>query len=448
MSLSWSILRKLYKLPRTVLKRSAFISSDGCVRYKYTAQLCVDVQKEFDQGQLKYKKHPGIRQSYVHLPQELQIAAEKVLNGSGVHINHLRQESVNLWNLLWSRKIPVEESELQEKALLLEKQELEKDYRKLQESTTEEKEKLEQSRKDRVLYRLKRTMYHWKPIDYSYHQGLLYLAGRLAPDYASLTQIFSEVCSLYVFRAAHSAWGGSIIEYFCVDVSSDMNNLSQLLVQGGDENSRMFMDGIFFRQFLPASNERTYDIVTSCYSLLELPSASDRFNLIDQLWRKTVDMLVIIENGTKAGHTVVLEARDRILQKHFDEEEKPCVLAPCPHNMECPVADSKIPCNFEVSYIPLLNDKTMKKCNHRYSYVVLRKGRNGNKWPRIVEPVLPRRKHVVCRMCCNDGHLHEVIFTKAKHKGHLYRCARISHWGDLLPVDVAPSPVKESKFES
>ncbi|XP_076350298.1 ribosome assembly protein METTL17, mitochondrial-like [Tachypleus tridentatus] len=134
-------------------------------------------------------------------------------------------------------------------------------------------------------------------------------------------------------------------------------------------------------------------------------------------------MLVIVENGTKAGHTVVLEARDRILQKNVDKEEKPCVLAPCPHNTECPVAYSKIPCNFEVSYLPLLNNKTTVKCNHKYSYVVLRKGRSGNNWPRIVQPVLPRRKHVVCRMCCHDGHLHEVIFTKAKHKGHLYRCA-------------------------
>ncbi|XP_076352557.1 ribosome assembly protein METTL17, mitochondrial-like [Tachypleus tridentatus] len=168
--------------------------------------------------------------------------------------------------------IPVEESELQEKALLLEQEELEKDYNKSQESTTEENAKLEQSRKDRVLYKLKRTVYHWKPIDYTSHQGLLYLAGRLAPDYASLVQIFSEVKkqdpefkpkTVFDFGsgvgstmwAANSAWGESIGEYFCVDVSSNMNNLAHLLVQGGDVNGRMFMNGIYFRQFLPASNE-------------------------------------------------------------------------------------------------------------------------------------------------------------------------------------------------
>ncbi|XP_076350430.1 ribosome assembly protein METTL17, mitochondrial-like [Tachypleus tridentatus] len=249
MSVSWSILRKLYNLPRIVLKRSTGISSDGYVRYKYTAQLYVDVEKRFDEGQLKYKKHPGIRRTYVQLPQELQTAAEKVINSSGLHVNHLENESVNFCNLLWSRKIPVEESELQEKALLLEQEELEKDYNKSQESTTEENAKLEQSRKDRVLYKLKRTVYHWKPIDYTSHQGLLYLAGRLAPDYASLVQIFSEVKkqdpefkpkTVFDFGsgvgstmwAANSAWGESIGEYFCVDVSSNMNNLAHLLVQG------------------------------------------------------------------------------------------------------------------------------------------------------------------------------------------------------------------------
>lgn len=55
-------------------------------------------------------------------------------------------------------------------------------------------------------------------------------------------------------------------------------------------------------------------MVVSAFSLLELPDARNRIQVIENLWHKTQDMLVIIESGNRSGFAAVLEARNLILQ--------------------------------------------------------------------------------------------------------------------------------------
>lgn len=37
------------------------------------------------------------------------------------------------------------------------------------------------------------------------------------------------------------------------------------------------------------------------------------------------------------------------------------------------------------------------------------------RWPKIVQPVLKRSGHAICRMCLANGELKEEIFTSYKH---------------------------------
>jgi hypothetical protein len=64
-------------------------------------------------------------------------------------------------------------------------------------------------------------------------------------------------------------WGDLIQEYFNVDSSGDMNDLADLLLRGGSEEMEMPIKGVFYRQFLPASQTVC---LYSCYSFI--------FNLI------------------------------------------------------------------------------------------------------------------------------------------------------------------------
>lgn len=72
--------------------------------------------------------------------------------------------------------------------------------------------------------------------------------------------------------------------------------------------------------------------------------------------------------------------------------------------------------------------------------VILARGspEEANRWPRITQPVLKRPRHVHCHLCCPDGHMQHAVITARQHGRDLYRCARVSSWGDLLPV-ITPS---------
>lgn len=118
-------------------------------------------------------------------------------------------------------------------------------------------------------------------------------------------------------RAAHSTWGQSLREYMCVDSSAAMLDLAEKLLKGGSESGLPYVPGVFFRQFLPVSPKVQFDVVVSAFSLSELPSKADRNDIVQTLWRKTSHFLILVENGTKAGHSLLMDARDLVLNVRF-----------------------------------------------------------------------------------------------------------------------------------
>nr|XP_024214059.1 methyltransferase-like protein 17, mitochondrial [Halyomorpha halys] len=73
------------------------------------------------------------------------------------------------------------------------------------------------------------------------------------------------------------------------------------------------------------------------------------------------------------------------------------------------------------------------------------RGEVDNEWPRIIQPVLCRSRHVICRLCCSSGDLKEVIVTPSKHGKKAYRCAKASRWGDLFSFKIKPHEKMTSK---
>ncbi|XP_054706401.1 methyltransferase-like protein 17, mitochondrial [Uloborus diversus] len=423
---------------------------------KYTLQLVPEVESEVDSGKIKHRRHPGARKRPpVVLPEKLIGAVRNLIPDEKVR--YFKTAASELWSQLSSRRLPIESDEIEQRLLKL--------YPHLRDGTFEElpdsikKEEITQMRK-----KIHTELYRWRPIEYDENNCLAYLTARLAPNYASISQVFYEIkLQLGNFQpktffdfgsgvgsgvwAAYSEFEDNIKEYFCVDASPNMIDVAQTLLTD-ESTKKMFLKSIFFRQFLPASDTVKYDLVLSAFSLLELPSAKDRLQVIDTLWRKTNDLLVIIEYGNKAGFLSVLDARDYILQvENHMSSHYPCynsgahVVAPCTHDLTCPRFEaSDNTCGFIVSYQTIFPDRYSPIDKKDWiSYVVLRKGKRPKdevSWPRIVKPVLARAKHAYCRMCCSDGKLREVVVTKARHGRNAYRCARSSHLGDLLPAEI------------
>lgn len=126
--------------------------------------------------------------------------------------------------------------------------------------------------KQEVLREYYQKNYNWKPIAYDNYKAWTYLFGRSVKEYAAIMQVFNEIVkrdpefkpqSFFDFGAgvgtgtwaAAEYWKRSLHEYFLVDESGDMNDLSELILRDGNENKNMSLKNVFYRQFLPASDE-------------------------------------------------------------------------------------------------------------------------------------------------------------------------------------------------
>uniref|UniRef100_A0A182QA49 DUF4773 domain-containing protein n=1 Tax=Anopheles farauti TaxID=69004 RepID=A0A182QA49_9DIPT len=292
------------------------------------------------------------------------------------------------------------------------------------------------------------------------------LVGRSDAEYAVLKRIFTEINqrdpdlrprSFLDFGAGIGTgtwavadyWREHLFEILSVDKSRHMNDLAELVLRHGDPNKPTSVKNVFYRQFLPASPERKYDIVLSAFSLFDQSSRRRLNELVDQLYNTFDKYLIFVEQGSNAGFQLLDGIRNHIRRYHASDDSH--LFAPCPHNMSCPrvIKEDGTPCNFEATY--KRNFPTPEGHQHGtilYSYLVYRKNPpdSARGFPRLVRPTAVRSKHCVCHVCSADGKLRDVTFTTAKHGQVVHRCAKASRWGDLLPMHIqwedAESPSK------
>uniref|UniRef100_A0A8C1YFH1 Ribosome assembly protein METTL17, mitochondrial n=1 Tax=Cyprinus carpio TaxID=7962 RepID=A0A8C1YFH1_CYPCA len=410
-------------------------------------------QADFLKG-APHRKHPGVTNlKTVRLPEQLQESKVLVFRAfKSVCVlkctYHLTERAHKLSNFLWSRKRAIETSQLREKAILLEKKFLE------QERDIHTEARI----RKRVLSELRRTTYNRTPLRYDEDLGLVYMAARLAGGYAAVLRALNEIkkrdplfvpCSLLDFGsglgtctwASHTLWGDSLKEYVCVDSSGEMNTLAEQLLSGGSEVDNPVIKQVYFRQFLPVSPTVQFDLVIAAFSLSELATLDERLNVIFTLWRKTNSYLVLVENGTKDGHQILMEARDTILKREEEVKHdlrRPSMFAPCTHELPCPKLTKQpvVPCNFTQFYYSLALSRQEK-----FSYLIISRSaeeeaQKSEHWDmtRLIAKVHRRPRHVQCQLCCANGELKQLAVTAHRHGKDMYRCARSSDWGDLLPM--------------
>ncbi|KAK5860335.1 hypothetical protein PBY51_021822 [Eleginops maclovinus] len=452
----------------------------ACVLYQRVAVLkmmcrgmsaAADLQSQVDflKGE-PHRKHPGVTNlKTLQLPEELQTAARSIIQRAAVP--RLTDRAHSLTNFLWSRKSAVEESSLRKKAVKLEKELWEKAMDKRGDI---DEQLLEDRIRKKVFSELKRTTYHWKTTKYDEELGVVYMASRLAGGYAAVKRALNEIKkknpsfapqSLLDFGsglgtvvwASHSYWGDSLKEMVCVDSSGPMNILAERLLKGDEERDEPHIKQVYFRQFLPVSPKVQFDLVVAAFTLSELLNVKEREDTVLTLWRKTSSYLVLVENGTKEGHQMLMEARDTLLKKQdkiVHDIRPAAVFAPCPHELTCPKLSSGFttPCNFHQMYQPLPLPGRNERQTEKFSYLILARTEPGEAesegldWARLISPVQRRTRHVHCRMCCPDGKLQHLVITARKHSRDLYRCARSSDWGDQLPM--IPGNDKDAESDS
>ncbi|XP_063700623.1 methyltransferase-like protein 17, mitochondrial [Culicoides brevitarsis] len=441
------------------------------LKYRPQVKAVIDAKltEDLSSKTIVARKHPGANQlKATLLPEHIAATFEKVI---GDHPpKQLTKDAVFLDNYLKARHAPAEQHEIRSrmKAIQLEVEQKfnidtsqlsEDDFRRYQKNVDAETKKI-----------LKSRVFAWKALEFDEYRSRMYLFARSAADYAAINACLKEIirrdpnfrpASFFDFGsgvgtgtwAASNYWKNTIYEYFNVDSSGPMNDLAELILKGGDENKKISLKNVFYRQFLGAPTT-SYDLVLSAFSLIELPNRKARLETLANLWARCSGYLVLIELGTNTGFKLIHEARSFITSLRDDDEQgEGYLFAPCPQEGLCPRFEDendKSPCNFEVKYFPLPFFNQNEPRKDKFSYVIFKK--NGKReddpavaWPRCVRPTIAKPRHTFCRICTKEGCLQEVVFTPGKHGKQAYQLGKRSRWGDQLPMELEVVQKDENK---
>lgn len=172
---------------------------------------------------------------------------------------------------------------------------------------------------------------------YSAREALAYLVARQPHVYANTARVLHEIymrdplfepTSMLDFGsgvgtavwAASEIFGETIKEYTMVDSSLPMITLAEQLLTDHETKQR-HIPNVHMRQFVSPSPNVKHDLVVSAYTLCEFPDQASRLKILETLWSKTRDMLVLVEDGSPDAFQFMLQARDFIIQLS-DWEEK------------------------------------------------------------------------------------------------------------------------------
>ena len=163
--------------------------------------------------------------------------------------------------------------------------------------------------------------------------------------------------------AAQEVWP-ELGEYLGLDAAKHMVALSARLLEPLHDPLRrsVVQAGITAPDGRKAARAASEDearrtLAVAAFTLSELPDNAARARLVQNMWDGGAEVIILIERGTPSGFLMIAEARQRLLAlgartESADDEDVEAVpgvcsyvVAPCPHDLECPMHRQKDFCH-------------------------------------------------------------------------------------------------------
>lgn len=171
------------------------------------------------------------------------------------------------------------------------------------------------------------------------------------------------------------------------------------------------------------------DLVTASYVLDELDDKSQN-ELVDNLWQKTKNVLLLVEPGTPAGWQRLMRVRECLINKDAH------IIAPCPHQLACPV---KLPdwCHFSVRVERSRTHRLAKQAvvpfeDEKYCYLACSRNEIDVQYCRILSRPQRSSGRISFSVCLPNGEQTTKIITKKSKEA--YRQMRHLEWGSSFPI--------------
>lgn len=263
-----------------------------------------------------------------------------------------------------------------------------------------------------------------------------YLLSRLPSTYAVSTNILDK----YDLEECHSLLdlgsGPGTVIYAC----NEFLDLDKITVV---EQEKSFIDKFkeiskysdsdvlrsaecYRKDVLDIDEIANHDLVTCSYVLNELNLEKQNI-LINKIWNKADKFIIIIEPGTPVGYKHIINARTKFIELGGD------IVAPCPHNNQCPLEDNDW-CHFSQRvershYQKFLKTGTESYEDEKFSYIIVAKNKTEREQlARIIRHPMIHKGHIDLKLCTRDG-IKEATSSKRDDD---YKKIKKSHWGDSI----------------
>jgi len=262
-------------------------------------------------------------------------------------------------------------------------------------------------------------------------QALAYAATRMPATYAAVRKVLAELPGSAGGGAIESvidigagtgagAWAirealGPGVKITCVEPDPDMVAVGRKLTP--------FVDWV---STPPTGARQRASLVLLSYVLGEV---KDWIDLLLATWASAERYLVVIEPGTPRGFERILSLRD------FGNREG-LILAPCPHELPCPMAEARDWCHFAARVERSALHRHLKggELSHedeKFCYMIVERSRKeqGGSWSRIVRHPGKEPGVIQLQLCTRDGVVTKPSITK-RSLPEQFRVARKAEWGD------------------
>jgi ribosomal protein RSM22 (predicted rRNA methylase) len=263
-----------------------------------------------------------------------------------------------------------------------------------------------------------------------------YLVTRLPATYAACNSVFTEIDRRWPdFKPSSvldlgagpgtASWAAAEVwptlrEFTVVESNREFAQMCRRLTDSSEtlRAAKLETSDLRITRELPSA-----DLVIVSYAIGELPNA---VTIAMTAWAAAKQLLVIVEPGTPRNFGQVAQIRRELIAIGAH------LVAPCPHELECPMAAASDWCHFAVRLERRAEHRRMKGGalgyeDEKFSYIAFAKGPTQLTNARIVRHPMTHSGFIRLSLCTTDG-LQEKTVTRSQKEA--FRAARRAKWGD------------------
>ena len=243
------------------------------------------------------------------------------------------------------------------------------------------------------------------------------------PDFAPTSMIDLGAGPGTATFAAAEAFA-SLGRFELTDTNERLHALARGLMRGNERlrSTQYKLSGA--RAFLNGVDDA--DLVIASYVVGELEDP-ERKALVELMWQRTRDVLVIVEPGTPDGYQRIIALRSQLIA------EGAHVVAPCPHDAPCPLTPPDW-CHFAQRLPRSRDHKQLKGADvpfedEKFSYVVLSRTAPVARPARVLAQPTQTKAAITAKLCTPSGVSNTAVQRRDKEA---FARARRWRWGDAV----------------